>query len=66
MALGNINLITMETLLPVIDPDLLLTRRNVSILWVIPSCAIVKVESLLWRNISEYNDLQEIANDRSN
>lgn len=30
MALGNINLHTMDTLLPEIDPDLLLTRENVS------------------------------------
>lgn len=30
IALGNINLHTMETLLPEIDPDLLLTRENVS------------------------------------
>ena len=31
MALGNINLHNMETLLPEIDPDLLLSRENVSV-----------------------------------
>ena len=31
MALGNINLHNMETLLPEIDPDLLLSRENVSL-----------------------------------